>query len=44
MEQESFGLGLPIVKSIADFHGVSIKVSSAINIGSTFTITFPRLL
>lgn len=42
MEQESFGLGLPIVKSIADFHGISIKVGSKVNTGTTFTLTFPQ--
>ena len=40
MEQESFGLGLPIVKSIADFHGIDINVNSALNVGTTFTLRF----
>lgn len=40
-EQESFGLGLPIVKSIADFHKIKIEVDSKIGAGSTFTLKFP---
>jgi two-component system sensor histidine kinase ArlS len=39
--QESFGLGLPIVKSIADFHQVHIRVTSKLNTGSTFILAFP---
>ncbi|MDI3526524.1 MAG: two-component system, sensor histidine kinase and response regulator [Tenuifilum sp.] len=35
------GLGLSIVKKIADLYGASIKVDSKIDEGSTFTITFP---
>jgi signal transduction histidine kinase len=41
MEQESFGLGLPIVKSIADFHQIDITVTSVIDVGTTFTLRFP---
>lgn len=41
LEQDSFGLGLPIVKSIANFHSIKINVSSEKNIGTTFTLTFP---
>ncbi len=41
LQQESFGLGLPIVKSIADFHQVQIKVTSKLNVGSTFILIFP---
>jgi len=41
LQQESFGLGLPIVKSIADFHHIQIDVSSQLNVGSTFKLTFP---
>jgi signal transduction histidine kinase len=40
MEQESFGLGLPIVKSIADFHQIDIAVTSVVNVGTTFTLRF----
>jgi signal transduction histidine kinase len=41
LQQDSFGLGLPIVKSIADFHRIKIEVSSVPGIGSTFTLIFP---
>lgn len=41
LQQESFGLGLPIVKSIADFHQIQIGVTSQLNTGSTFKLTFP---
>lgn len=41
LQQESFGLGLPIVKSIADFHHIEIQVKSELAKGSTFTLTFP---
>jgi signal transduction histidine kinase len=39
--QESFGLGLPIVKSIAEFHKIKIEVSSDEGVGSTFKLIFP---
>jgi heavy metal sensor kinase len=35
------GLGLPIVKEIAEAHGGSISVSSQIHVGSIFTIRLP---
>lgn len=41
LSQDSFGLGLPIVKSIAGFHQISIDVVSEQNVGSTFTLTLP---
>ena len=41
LKQDSFGLGLPIVKSIANFHGIEIAVQSEVNEGSTFKLTFP---
>jgi signal transduction histidine kinase len=41
LKQDSFGLGLPIVKSIADFHRIKIEVSSRPGIGSTFKLIFP---
>ncbi|GAC1303612.1 MAG: hypothetical protein NVSMB24_09880 [Mucilaginibacter sp.] len=41
LQQESFGLGLPIVKSIADFHGIQIEVTSEKDAGSTFKLIFP---
>ena len=42
LQQESFGLGLPIVKSIADFHQIQIRVSSVLNEGSQFTLYFEQ--
>jgi two-component system sensor histidine kinase ArlS len=44
LEQDSFGLGLPIVKSIADFHHIHINITSEENIGSTFELTFPDVM
>jgi len=41
LQQDSFGLGLPIVKSIANFHGIEIVVNSEENEGSTFKLIFP---
>jgi len=41
MQQDSFGLGLPIVKSIATFHRVKIEVDSVKNLGSNFRLIFP---
>jgi signal transduction histidine kinase len=38
--EESYGLGLPMVKTIAGFHNAEIKVESVVNEGSTFTIEF----
>jgi two-component system, OmpR family, sensor kinase len=37
------GLGLPMAKSIMKAHGGNIMVTSAENLGSTFTITFPLI-
>ncbi|QHS54669.1 HAMP domain-containing histidine kinase [Mucilaginibacter sp. 14171R-50] len=42
LSQDSFGLGLPIVKSIAVFHKIGINVVSEKGEGSTFTLTFPQ--
>lgn len=41
LKQDSFGLGLPIVKSIAGFHDIKIEVLSEKTVGSTFKLTFP---
>ncbi len=41
MQQDSFGLGLPIVKSIADFHNIIMEVHSEKNVGSNFRLIFP---
>ena len=37
------GIGLAISKSIADFHGIEIKVSSEIQKGSIFSFVFPEI-
>lgn len=42
LEQDSFGLGLPIVKSIADFHHIRIHIHSIEGEGSTFELAFPE--
>jgi signal transduction histidine kinase len=39
-ETESYGLGLALVKTIADFHDMSVNVESKENEGSTFTVSF----
>lgn len=41
LQQDSFGLGLPIVKSIAAFHRIQIEVASEKNKGTTFKLVFP---
>jgi signal transduction histidine kinase len=40
-DENSYGLGLPIVKTIAVFHNLKIEVRSEINSGSSFIIHFP---
>ena len=35
------GLGLPIAQRIAESHGGTLKVSSELGQGSTFTFTLP---
>ncbi len=44
MQQDSFGLGLPIVRSIASFHKINIEVVSEKGKGSTFKLLFPGFL
>ncbi|WP_419788650.1 sensor histidine kinase [Mucilaginibacter sp. SP1R1] len=44
LQQDSFGLGLPIVKSIAGFHDIEIEVMSEKDTGSTFKLIFPATL
>ena len=39
---KGFGIGLSYVKSIADAHGIKIRVESTVGKGSIFTIDFPR--
>jgi len=38
---EHAGLGLPMVKMIAEAHGGSVTVQSTLDVGSTFTVSFP---
>lgn len=40
-EGGGYGLGLSIVKSIADYHHISIDINSEITEGTVFTIYFP---
>ncbi len=44
LQQDSFGLGLPIVKSIAVFHEIELEVQSKKNEGTTFRLIFPAKL
>lgn len=39
---KGFGLGLPMVKHIVECHGGTIKVSSKLSEGSTFSVKLPR--
>ncbi|TCC97037.1 sensor histidine kinase [Pedobacter hiemivivus] len=43
-ENVGHGLGLSIVKSICQYHGIEIKVSSEVHKGSTFSLLFPSEL
>ncbi|MFC8038019.1 sensor histidine kinase [Paenarthrobacter sp. NPDC057355] len=38
---EGSGLGLPIVKAIAEAHGGSVRLSSRVNVGSRFVLVLP---
>lgn len=40
-DEMSYGLGLPIVKTIADFHGIVVKVESVKDLGCKFILQFP---
>lgn len=40
-QADSFGLGLPIVKTIADFHRIEMKITSVPEQGTTFRLVFP---
>ena len=41
-ESAGYGLGLSIVKSIADYHQIAIAVESRLGEGTCFTLTFPK--
>jgi two-component system sensor histidine kinase ArlS len=43
-EGEGYGLGLSIVKSIAQYHGMRIEVKSEYGKGTVFSIIFPKEL
>lgn len=40
-ETGGYGLGLSIVKSIADYHGINIDLISEVDRGTEFTVSFP---
>lgn len=40
-ENEGYGLGLSIVRTISQYHNIKIEVSSRVGIGTEFTLTFP---
>ncbi|MCY2930685.1 MAG: HAMP domain-containing sensor histidine kinase [Planctomycetota bacterium] len=39
--RESSGLGLAIVREVAQMHGIGVRVESAPGVGTTFTLRFP---
>jgi signal transduction histidine kinase len=40
-DEASYGLGLPIIQSIAEFHHLKINVESELHSGTVFTVYFP---
>jgi signal transduction histidine kinase len=40
-EQSGTGLGLALVREVADWHDAEVRVDSVVGLGSTFTVTFP---
>ena len=41
-DEMSYGLGLPIVKSVADFHNIRIQAESIKGEGTEFKLIFPQ--
>lgn len=41
-DEKGYGLGLPIVKTIADFHGIGVQIESFPMKGATVTLFFPK--
>ncbi len=41
-EYEGAGLGLPLVRSLAELHGVKFELESEVNVGTTAKIVFPQ--
>lgn len=42
--EEGYGLGLSIVRSIADYHQIHLRVSSEVDRGSRFAVIFPAAM
>jgi len=40
-DEVSYGLGLPIVRTIANFHQIKVDVNSVVNAETEFVLTFP---
>ncbi|GAA4356250.1 ATP-binding protein [Hymenobacter saemangeumensis] len=40
-DADSYGLGLSLVKTIADLHGIAVEVNSIPGLGSSFRLLFP---
>lgn len=40
-QREGTGLGLPLVKALADLHGATIKINSELNVGTQIELVFP---
>ncbi|MFC7667212.1 sensor histidine kinase [Hymenobacter humi] len=40
-DPDSYGLGLSIVRTIADLHGIAIEVNSIVGLGTSFQLNFP---
>jgi signal transduction histidine kinase len=41
-KHEGTGLGLPLSKQLAELHGGTLALESAVNVGTTATVTLPR--